>query len=124
MLYLRYKPLIHSLTLRPPPRPQDPNASSYNRQSDPAKTAKLERTSDVGISQRCRKRPGSRKNPAEDVALGDLRPFPGNARRGDLAVILQSLVRTRQFRSLIVRDTGDSLVPGHRSLKPSRTLPR
>ncbi|WP_327594671.1 hypothetical protein [Streptomyces chartreusis] len=46
----------------------------------------------------------------DDVALGDLRPFPGNARRGDPAVILQSLVRTGQFRSLIVRDTGDSLV--------------
>jgi hypothetical protein len=46
----------------------------------------------------------------EDVALGDLRPFPGNARRGDPAVILQSLVRTGQFRSLIVRDTGDALV--------------
>ncbi|MFJ1528254.1 hypothetical protein ACIOFV_07465 [Streptomyces mirabilis] len=45
-----------------------------------------------------------------DVPLGDLRPFPGNARRGDPAVILQSLVRTGQFRSLIVRDTGDSLV--------------
>ncbi|MEV0016665.1 hypothetical protein [Streptomyces tendae] len=46
----------------------------------------------------------------DDVALGDLRPFPGNARRGDPAVILQSLVRTGQFRSLIVRDTGDGLV--------------
>ena len=46
----------------------------------------------------------------EGVALGDLRPFPGNARRGDPAVILQSLVRTGQFRSLIVRDTGDGLV--------------
>ncbi|MGW3971179.1 hypothetical protein ACWEFD_18005 [Streptomyces ardesiacus] len=45
-----------------------------------------------------------------DVPLGDLRPFPGNARRGDPAVILQSLVRTGQFRSLIVRDTGDGLV--------------
>jgi hypothetical protein len=45
-----------------------------------------------------------------DVSLGDLRPFPGNARRGDPAVILQSLVRTGQFRSLIVRDTGDGLV--------------
>ncbi|MFJ4469550.1 hypothetical protein ACIP2X_18945 [Streptomyces sp. NPDC089424] len=46
----------------------------------------------------------------DDVALGDLRPFPGNARRGDPGVILQSLVRTGQFRSLIVRDTGDGLV--------------
>jgi hypothetical protein len=45
-----------------------------------------------------------------DVPLGDLRPFPGNARRGDPAVILQSLVRTGQFRSLIVRDTVDGLV--------------
>jgi len=46
----------------------------------------------------------------DDVALGDLRPFPGNARRGDPAVILQSLVRNGQFRSLIVRDTGTGLV--------------
>ncbi|MGX1301366.1 ParB-like chromosome segregation protein Spo0J [Streptomyces albogriseolus] len=46
----------------------------------------------------------------QDVPLLNLRPFPGNARRGDPAVILQSLVRTGQFRSLIVRDTGDGLV--------------
>ncbi|MGW5030769.1 hypothetical protein ACWEQW_05745 [Streptomyces nigra] len=45
-----------------------------------------------------------------DVALGDLRPFPGNARRGDPAVILQSLVRNGQFRSLIGRETADALV--------------
>ncbi|QIY66410.1 hypothetical protein HEP85_38890 [Streptomyces sp. RPA4-2] len=36
--------------------------------------------------------------------------FPGNTGRGDPAVILQSLVRTGQFRSLIVRGSADGLI--------------
>ncbi|MFJ2205969.1 hypothetical protein [Streptomyces microflavus] len=37
--------------------------------------------------------------------IGDLSPYPGNARRGDVAVILESLCRNSQYRSLIVRET-------------------
>jgi DNA modification methylase len=45
-----------------------------------------------------------------DVPLADLTPFPGNARRGDVDQIRASLRRHGQYRSLIVRDTGDALV--------------
>jgi ParB-like nuclease domain len=44
------------------------------------------------------------------VALRDLTPFPGNARRGDVAQIQASLRRHGQYRALIIRDTGAGLV--------------
>jgi len=45
-----------------------------------------------------------------DVPLDDLQPFPGNAKRGDVPVILDSLRRNGQYRSLIARQTPDGLV--------------
>lgn len=39
----------------------------------------------------------------EDVPLGNLTPFPGNARRGDVDAIAESIERNGQYRSLIVR---------------------
>jgi ParB-like nuclease domain len=45
-----------------------------------------------------------------DVPVGELIPFPGNARRGDVAAIRASVRRHGQYRSLIVRDTGTALV--------------
>lgn len=44
------------------------------------------------------------------VPLGDLTPFPGNARRGDVEKIRESIARLGQYRSLVVRDTGKGLV--------------
>ena len=44
------------------------------------------------------------------VPLADLEPFPGNARRGNRAKLLESLEANGQYRSLIVRDTGSGLV--------------
>jgi hypothetical protein len=41
-----------------------------------------------------------------EVPLDELAPFPGNARRGDVAAIQASLRRNGQYRSLIVRDAG------------------
>lgn len=41
----------------------------------------------------------------EAYPLGDLTPFPGNAKRGDIPTILESLCRNGQYRSLIVRET-------------------
>lgn len=41
------------------------------------------------------------------VPLSQLEPYPGNARRGDLAKIRESLRANGQYRSLIVRKTGD-----------------
>ncbi|MER7487932.1 ParB/RepB/Spo0J family partition protein [Streptomyces sp. NPDC126497] len=45
-----------------------------------------------------------------DVPLGDLTPFPGNARRGDVGRIAESVERNGQYRSLVVRRTGGALV--------------
>lgn len=43
----------------------------------------------------------------ETRPLADLTPFPGNAKRGDVPTILESLCRNGQYRSLIVRATGE-----------------
>lgn len=39
------------------------------------------------------------------VALDKLTPFPGNAKRGDVDLILASLRRNGQYRGLVVRET-------------------
>lgn len=44
------------------------------------------------------------------VHLSELEPFPGNARRGNRAKLLESLEANGQYRSLIVRDTADGLI--------------
>ena len=43
----------------------------------------------------------------QDVPLGELSPYPGNARRGDVRVILDSLRTSGQYRSLIARQMPD-----------------
>lgn len=45
-----------------------------------------------------------------DIPLDQLARFPGNARRGNVAEIQASIARHGQYRSLVVRDTGDSLI--------------
>jgi ParB-like chromosome segregation protein Spo0J len=42
-----------------------------------------------------------------DVPIGDLTRFPGNAKHGDVERIRESIKEHGQFRSLVVRDTGD-----------------
>lgn len=44
------------------------------------------------------------------VPLDDLTPYPGNARQGDRAVLVESLEANGQYRSMIVRETEDGLV--------------
>lgn len=39
-----------------------------------------------------------------DIPLDELTPFPGNAKRGDVDVIRESLRRNGQYRSLVVRE--------------------
>lgn len=46
----------------------------------------------------------------QDVPIGDLTFFPGNARRGNVTEIRKSIARLGQYRSVVVRDTGDALV--------------
>jgi site-specific DNA-methyltransferase (adenine-specific) len=45
-----------------------------------------------------------------DIPLADLTRFSGNARRGNVDEIRASIRRHGQYRSLVVRDTGDGLV--------------
>lgn len=45
-----------------------------------------------------------------DIPIADLTFFPGNARRGNLEEIRKSVRRLGQYRSVVVRDTGDALV--------------
>lgn len=45
-----------------------------------------------------------------DVPLGDLTRYPGNARRGDVDQLQQSIRRHGQYRAIVVRDTGGNLV--------------
>jgi hypothetical protein len=44
-----------------------------------------------------------------EIPLKDLTPFPGNARRGNVPVIRESIRTNGQYRSLIVRQTDDAL---------------
>ncbi|CAL9611914.1 hypothetical protein SUDANB1_05644 [Streptomyces sp. enrichment culture] len=43
----------------------------------------------------------------ETRPLHELTPYPGNARRGDVPSILESLCRNGQYRGLVVRDEGN-----------------
>lgn len=43
----------------------------------------------------------------ETLPVEQLTPFPGNARRGDVPLILESLRRNGQYRSLVVREQED-----------------
>ncbi|MCI3150209.1 hypothetical protein ELQ39_00060 [Streptomyces sp. GB4-14] len=43
----------------------------------------------------------------EDVLLPRLRPYPGNAKIGNVPKILESLCRNGQYRSLVVREHDD-----------------
>lgn len=45
-----------------------------------------------------------------DIPIAALTRYPGNARRGNTHEIRASLRRTGQYRSLVVRDTGDGMV--------------
>lgn len=44
-----------------------------------------------------------------EIALKDLVPYPGNARRGNIPVIRESIRANGQYRSLVVRQDGETL---------------
>jgi hypothetical protein len=51
----------------------------------------------------------------ERVKLGDLRPYPGNARRGDVDAIAESLRLNGEYQPIVVqRSTGYVIVGNHR----------
>ncbi|MFH8805198.1 DUF6610 family protein [Streptomyces sp. NPDC017936] len=60
-----------------------------------------------------------------DVPLTDLAPFPGNARRGDVARITESVERNGQYRSLVVRQGDDGtlvVLAGNHTLQALQRL--
>lgn len=45
-----------------------------------------------------------------DVPIDDLTPYPGNAKKGDLTAILDSLRRNAQYRSVVAREVPEGLI--------------
>lgn len=45
-----------------------------------------------------------------DVPLRQLKPYPGNAKRGNVDRIRESLRRNGQYRSLVVRETDEGMI--------------
>lgn len=61
------------------------------------------------------------------VPLGELTPFPGNARRGDVSLIAESIERNGQYRSLVVRQACDGamvVLAGNHTLQALSRLGR
>lgn len=58
----------------------------------------------------------------EQVPLGDLRPYPGNARRGDVDAIAESLERNGQYRPLVVQRSTGYVLGGNHTLQAAQRL--
>ncbi len=58
----------------------------------------------------------------EQAALGDLKPFPGNARRGDVDSIAESLRVNGQFRPLVVQRSTGYVLAGNHTLQAAQKL--
>ena len=58
----------------------------------------------------------------ERIKLGDLRPLPGNARRGDVDAIVDSLRRNGQFRPLVVQRSTGYVLGGNHTLQAAQRL--
>jgi hypothetical protein len=58
----------------------------------------------------------------EQVKLGDLRPYPGNARRGDVAAIADSLEANGQYRPLVVQRGTGYVLAGNGTLQAAQKL--
>lgn len=64
----------------------------------------------------------SRRLEVEQVALGDLSPYPGNARRGDVDAIADSLAVNGQFRPLVVQRSTGFVLAGNHTLQAAQKL--
>ena len=58
----------------------------------------------------------------ERVQLGKLRPYPGNARRGDVDAIAESLSVNGQFRPLVVQRSTGYVLAGNHTLQAAQRL--
>jgi hypothetical protein len=57
-----------------------------------------------------------------EVPLVDLKPYPGNPRTHDLAVIKQSLEKNGQYRAVVVQKKGLRILAGHGTCEAARDL--
>lgn len=58
----------------------------------------------------------------EQVPLGKLKPYPGNARRGDVEAIAESLERNGQYRPLPVQRSTGFVLAGNHTLQAAQKL--
>jgi len=59
---------------------------------------------------------------AQTVAIDDLTPFPGNPRRGSVAVIKESLEQNGQYRPIVVRRQTMEVLAGNHTLQAAKEL--
>ena len=58
----------------------------------------------------------------EDVPVSDLQPHPANPRKGNVAVLKDSLQRFGQYRPIIVNKRNNKIVAGHHLLQAMKEL--
>ena len=56
------------------------------------------------------------------VSIARLRPYPGNARRGDIAALKKSLEAHGQYRPIVVNKRNDQVLAGNHTLKAAKQL--
>jgi DNA modification methylase len=56
------------------------------------------------------------------VPIGDVRPWPGNPRRGDLAAIKESLLKNGQYRPIVVNRRTMEVLAGNHTLQAANEL--
>ena len=59
---------------------------------------------------------------SQTVPIHDLRPFPGNPRRGDIAAIRESLEQHGQYRPIVVRRQTNEVLAGNHTLSAAKQL--
>lgn len=57
-----------------------------------------------------------------DVKVTDLRPFPGNARRGNVGMIMQSLAELGQYRPIVVNKRDQTILAGNHTWEAAKQL--
>ncbi|MGH2973611.1 MAG: DNA modification methylase [Solirubrobacterales bacterium] len=58
----------------------------------------------------------------ETVPVSDLKPYPGNPRRGDVAAIKDSLEQYGQYRPIVVRRATNEVLAGNHTLRGAQDL--
>jgi ParB-like chromosome segregation protein Spo0J len=59
---------------------------------------------------------------ARIVPIGDLKPFPRNPRRSDLAAIKESLLKNGQYRPIVVNRPTTEVLAGNHTLQAAKEL--